>query len=537
MRIPIIFGVIVLLFVSISCSEDWLELTPRNEKTEATFFLNEDDAIAAVTAAYVPGKMAGLYGNDIQYLYYTFDNYITFENATWETFSFQANTTSRITNLYYDLCRGVFRCNYAIINIRTMDNLDEDLKKRLIAECQFLRAFYYFWQTKSFNEPPLVRDEVFKEYGIIRGNNTREEFYAAIIEDLEEAIEVLPLSYPSQQVGRATKGAALALLGKAYLYKASYAPANNVSEDYANARDYLKQVIDLGVYDLSMPKGTDSSDYVNAYLCNFAYRDLTDGVNPYKSENNIESIWEIQYNQDPNMEDNRPWWPGVTNNGSLLFMYFGPVDSWLNIAPRREFMLQFESVENHPGGLRFDPRRAATFWFPGDYVGFSPLTGEVYFDPKVNTKSHIGEGIGLRKYYYPLHEDNGSRWPFNYPNNWRAIRFADVLLMYAEACYQLGETGNALIALNRVRNRVGMPEYQSEAEITPAAIMHEREVELGAECIHFFDLVRWNLMENPWVPDIENVIPYYTVGRTEFLPIPLNEILAMEGLLEQNPGY
>jgi hypothetical protein len=527
---------LVFLVFSSSCSEDWLEITPKNEKTEATFFLTEDDAIAAITAAYVPVKMAGLYANDIQFFYYSFDNYITHENATWETFSFQANT-SRIPNVYYDLCRGVFRCNYAILNIQEME-MNEDLKNRLIAEAKFLRAFYYFHQTIFFNEPPLIKDEIFREYGVQRGNSPRSDFYQAIIEDLNDAIEGLPVSYPPNDLGRATKGAALALLGKAYLYKASYAPAENVQEDYTNARNNLKEVIDLGVYDLSMPQGTDSADYVNAYLCNFSYRDLTVGSNTYTAEWNIESIFEAPFNQDPNMENNRPWWPGITNGGSLLFMYFGPTDSWLNIAPHIDFVNEFEKAENHPGGLKFDPRRAATFFFDGDYVGYSPIRRmDIYFDPTYNLKPHISNGVGLRKYYFPLHEDNGSRWPFNYPNNWRIIRFADVLLMYAEASLILNQPGEAKWAVNRVRERAGMPGYESDGEMNPEVIIHERAVELGAECIHFHDLVRWNMMQNPWIPDIENEIPYFVIGKSEFMPIPLNEVLAMEGLLEQNPGY
>jgi tetratricopeptide (TPR) repeat protein len=530
-----ILFIFLLIGMLTSCTEEWLEITPKNEKTEATFFQDEDDAIAAITAAYVPVKMAGLFANDIQFFYYSFDNFIKHENATWETFTFQANA-SRIPNVYYDLCRGVFRCNYAIMNIQDLE-LEKEIKSRLIAEAKFLRAFYYFYQTIIFNEPPLVKDEVFKEYGVQRPNSPRSDFYQAIIEDLEEAIEVLPLDYPDTQVGRATRGAALALLGKAYLYKASYAPSANVSEDYTNAQKYLKQVMESGVYDLSMPQGTDSADYVNAYLCNFSYRDLKAGDNVYKAEYNQESIFEAPFNQDPNMENNRPWWPGITNGGSLIFMYFGPVDSWLNIAPQAEFVARFEKAESHPAGLEYDPRRAATFFFEGDYVGFSPIRNDdIYFDPKYHTKPHITNGVGLRKYYFPLHEDNGSRWPFNYPNNWRVLRYADVLLMYAEASYMLNQPGEARLAINKVRERAGMPVYENDGEIGPEVIMQERDVELGGECIHFHDLVRWSMMESPWV-DIESVIPHFKKGKSEFMPIPLNEVLAMEGLLKQNPGY
>ena len=299
-----------------------------------------------------------------------------------------------------------------------------------------------------------------------------------------------------------------------------------------------EDVIDLGIYDLMMPQGTDSADYVNAYLCNFAYKDLTAGSNVYKSEYNQESIFEAPFNQDPNMENNRPWWPGITNGGSLLFMYFGPIDSWLNIAPSMEFLQEFEKADAHPAGLVFDPRRAATFFFDGDYVGYSPVrSAHIYFDHNYHTKPHITSGFGLRKYYFPVHEDNGSRWPFNFPNNWRVLRYADVLLMYAEASLMLGQPGEARWAVNLVRERAGMSQYENDGDISPEVIMHERAVELGAECIHFHDLVRWNMMASPWVPDIEDEIPYFQKGKSEFMPIPLNEVLAMEGLLKQNPGY
>jgi hypothetical protein len=146
----------------------------------------------------------------------------------------------------------------------------------------------------------------------------------------------------------------------------------------------------------------------------------------------------------------------------------------------------------------------------------------------------------LKKYYFPVYFEEEA--PYNAPTNRNYIRYADVLLMYAEVQYLLGDDGSGLAALNEVRQRVGMPDVGA---LTPQAIIHERDVELCTEGHRFLDLIRWSFDEEfatPW-GDIEwginsaNTINPFEVGKNEYLPIPLREINLGRGTLEQNPGW
>jgi len=154
-------------------------------------------------------------------------------------------------------------------------------------------------------------------------------------------------------------------------------------------------------------------------------------------------------------------------------------------------------------------------------------------NPTKHVNLIISQGYQVRKYLYPLHSENENS-PYVDPNNWRVIRYADVLLMYAEAEYHAhGSTPVAIATINQVRARAGMP---AVSEVTPEIIIHERDVELGLECVRFHDLVRWSLLPSPWVKPAD-LVSGYVVGKNEYLPIPLAEITKMEGLLKQNPGW
>jgi hypothetical protein len=151
-------------------------------------------------------------------------------------------------------------------------------------------------------------------------------------------------------------------------------------------------------------------------------------------------------------------------------------------------------------------------------------------------------GFGLKKYYYPIYIDKDS--PKNDPVNRRVIRFADVLLMYAEVTFLLNEnTADGLQALNRVRARVDMPPV---AALTKEAIIHERDVELAFEGVRWFDLIRWSF-DTDWGIDMQQILnrqtgpdgtgSFFVKGKHEFLPIPIREINLSEGKLLQNPGW
>ena len=513
---------LLLTIIFAGCSKEWLEVEPQNNLTSSLFYKTEDDAVSAITAAYDPLKGNGFFGVDFQLLFYAMDDRVIFENPNYENILFHSNDPM-VSSMYMYIYRGLYRVNMALEKIPDID-MDPVLKDRLIGEASFLRAFYNFYLRIVFNDPPLVTKVISSIDEGVLPNSPPEAFWAQIEEDLQKAIEVLPETYDNANIGRATKGAAEALLGKAYLYQ----------QKWADAKKYLGDVISSGVYHLSMPRGNDSIDYVNAYLCNFTSqpRPAGDG-GTYDAENNPESIFEIQNNNDPT------YWnyyiPGYGSNGSLLSAYFS-ANGWRNIAPTAKFADQFEKAPtDHPAHLVYDPRRYASLFSIGDTVEYRPgyQWYNMGFDPKVHANPLIAQGYGVRKYYFPLYADTPEA-PYNDPNNWRVIRYADVLLMYAEAEFHLnGSSQEALDAINQVRTRAGMPLL---TEVTPEAIMHERDVELGLECDRFHDLVRWSLLPDPWV-NPENMITGYQKGKTEYLPIPIDEITKSKGLLKQNPGW
>jgi len=144
-------------------------------------------------------------------------------------------------------------------------------------------------------------------------------------------------------------------------------------------------------------------------------------------------------------------------------------------------------------------------------------------------------GFGLKKYHYPTYVENVA--PLVSPVNIRYIRFSDVMLLYSEVCMLLGDDDDGIKELNNVRDRAGMPELV--APITPEMIMHERESELSMEGHRFLDLIRWSFDPQfgiDWFK-IYDGNPIFTVGKNEYLPIPLSEINVNKGVMEQNPGW
>ncbi len=511
------------MFVVLSgCAEEWLEIQPQNQLTASLFYRNAEDAVASVTSAYDILHSVGMYALDMQYLNYALDDRVMWEKPYWNELMFNSSE-GKFFEVYEYLYRGVYRTNMVLENVPGVE-MDESLKERLLAEAKFLRAFYYFHLRIYYNEPPLVLEVIrtFEESKL--PNTPAAEIWAQIELDLQDAIEVLPESYNASNLGRITKGAAMAMLGKTYLYQ----------QKWDEAIETLGQVIDLNIYELSMPAGTDSIDYVNAYLSNFTPTAMSgSGGAIYMAENNSESIFEIQ-----NSDDEVGWnvhIGGYGTNGTLLSAYFSII-GWKNVAPTADFANQFEEAPlDHPAGLKYDPRKSASVYSEGDTIenraGLQYF--EVPFDPIKHSNLIITQGYQVRKYLYPLHSKSENS-PYVDPNNWRYLRYADVLLMYAEAEYHMnGSTPVAVNAINQVRERAGMTPV---TEVTPEIIIHERDVELGLECIRFHDLVRWSLLPTPWVQPAD-LVSGFVVGKNEYFPIPLAEITKMEGLLKQNPGW
>jgi len=511
---------IILLITSLiflfGC-EEFLDIKPRNTLNESSYYLNEEHAVQTITTCYDPLKHPGFFNVNFFFVFTTFSDWGVHEQQTWNLFNISPDI-SRVRDLFGRIYKGVYRTNLALEKIPPID-MDEDLKSRLLAEAKFLRGVYNFYAHTVFYEPPLI-DFVPQDLNIQYENSNWEEFLTFISADLREAAAVLPESYDDANLGRATKGAAYAFLGKTFLYH----------QQWDSAKFYLQKVVDIadkGIYGLMQPQGNHPKDWIYAYQCNFTAIDLESPTgNVYDSENNMESIFEIQYHYG----GWEVWEGGWQADGSITDLYYGP-DGYKNLIPTEEYVNQFEEAPaSHPAGLEYDPRRYATIYEEGDTITYLPETGRspVPWNFRQHTNIGISQGYGWEKYFNPAHFSN------NGPTNLKLIRYSDVLLMLAEAEYQLnGSTGLALDAINEVRGRVGLTPI---TEVTPEAIMHERDVEFGFEWQRFFDCVRWSLLPDPWV-DCEELMDGFIKGKHEYLPIPQYEINLSGGKLKQNPGW
>ncbi|HYW94757.1 MAG TPA: RagB/SusD family nutrient uptake outer membrane protein [Bacteroidales bacterium] len=514
-----IFTVIIMTSILPSC-EDYLNIKPPNNLSEAQYYKTQEHAIQATTACYDPLKHPGAFNINFFFVFTSFSDRGIHEQAALNKLSFTANT-NWVIQIYTYLYKGIARCNVALEKIPDIQ-MDEDLKARLLGEVRYLRALYNFYIVTIYGTAPVI-DHVINDLDVKFHNSTREDFLNIIESDLKQAIDVLPLTYDDANVGRATRGAAMALLGKTYLYY----------QMWPEAKDYPQQVKDLadnqGVYGLMMPQGDAPKDYIYAYQCNFSAIDLTTpSGNTYDSENNKESIFEIQFAEG----GWEVWEGGWQADGSLTDLYFGP-DGYKNLVPTADFVNAFEKAPaSHPAGLEYDPRRYATIYEEGDTIHYlpsiDPPMAPVPWHSNKNTNPSISQGYGWQKYFDPCYNTN------NGPTNLKIMRYSDVLLMLAEADYHVnGSTQLGLDCINEVRNRVGLTPV---TQVTPQAIIHERDVEFGFEWMRFFDLVRWSLLDAPWVT-ITDFIPDFIVGKNEILPLPQYEINLSGGNLLQNPGY
>ncbi len=366
-----------------------------------------------------------------------------------------------------------------------------------LGEAQFLRAYWYFNLVTTFGGVPLVTKTLApSEYAQPRA--TADEVWAQIVADLEEAAANLPekSAYSTSQTGRATRGAANALLAKAHLYQGNW----------ADCRARCEEVVGSGEYFLD-------PNYGNIFT--------------EAGENGPGSIWEIQYANNSGGNGGAQFWSEGTYT-NVFQRARGSFSGYGFNLPTQDFVDEFEVWEEQIGPNlveKTDARLGYTVYKLGDNASdWGELTEDA---------------TGMPHQYYPRKFFNPAAElaPFGDPNpnggsNDRIIRLADVLLMHAEACQQLGDESTAVASLNMVRSRASVPLIVEGSVSGPAlldAIWHERRVELGLEGHRFFDLVRQGRAADV----LEGFVP----GKSELFPIPTAEITLSNGQLTQNPGY
>lgn len=485
------FVIAVLTILFSSCSKEFLNKVPEDSINTSNFFQTESDAVSAINGAYQPLQWPKLYnmrmwttdimaGNSIVGAGGGTDGIETQDEANFVT----ASDNQGVLDLWRGPWPGILRCNIILDKVPGM-NISESLKNRVLGEAYFLRAHYYFILVRFFGDVPLTLKPVEPGDDLRPSRTPKADVYDQIISDYTQAINLLPLKseYTGADVGRASKGSAAGMLAKVYL----------TLGQYQKVVDLCEQVKTMG------------------YALNANY---TDNFNP-NTENSNESLFEIQYTGNAGYD----FWSNE-NQSSWLSTFTGPRGSglvaggWGWDQPTQEFMDSYE-----PGDLRKD----VTVLYEGG----------PQFDGKDYKKSYSLTGYNLRKFLVPL-----SAYPSydNSPLNFPVLRYADVLLMEAEALNELNRTAEAEAPLNQVRVRAGLAAVTGlNKDAFREKVLHERRMELAFEGQRWFDLIRVN--NGQYAIDFLKSIGKSNVSsKFLLLPVPQKERDANPNLT-QNPGY
>lgn len=483
------FGLTATLLLS--CSDDFVNVNSQDENSE-NFFNTEEDYQSALIGAY--DLLQSSYLN-VMLGEIASDNTLAGGESATDVPGIQeiddmihTPINDQLRDIWNWMYGGVNRANYIL---EFKDKIDFPNKPNVLGQATFLRAYYYFELVKFFGDVPLAVDQrlLFGDQNTI-DRTPAAQVYAQIELDLIYAAENLP---PNQtQTGRVTKGAAQALLGRVYLYQNKFAQAAPVLDD----------VINSGVYDLV-------ADYSTLF--------------ENDNENNIESVFEIQYTD----LEGAGFGCLQCSEGNVAIGFNGPRN--FN-GPLFESGFSF-NVPTQEVFDAFDQDDARREFAILDIVAFAQANTDFNDGAGVSfTEGFEHTGYFNRKYIPRVGDTNIGDQNLTNPNNYRAIRFADVLLMGAEAHNQ-GDGNDELARqyLNRVRERTTLEDVNASGSALTQAIYNERRLELVGEGHHFFDLVRTGRAAQ----EIEG----FTAGKNEIFPIPLVEIQLAGNRWAQNPGY
>lgn len=508
--------IVILSVLALSACNGWLQEPGPMTNTAADYFTGYEAAKQVVTAAYVPAMW------EYQTTYYSefFFGDVLSDDALkggqnisdmsdvyyLENFK-PADNLSILLDYWRAQYQGISRANLAIEQISLMET-DESftpiLQKQLLGEAHFLRAFYYFRLVRAFGAVPIVMSPIYSVGGwkIPRAESAQKVYDDVITPDLEFAAANLPKKseYAIADLGRATQGAAQAMLLKTYLYQKNYSKAVEWGQAFLT-----DQAAEYGL----CPN----------YADNFTLA----------GENGLESVYEIQYMSEPTSDYGEG--NGFTRGTFTTILtrarsgLSGDVTGWGFNRPTHNLYDEYE-----PG----DPRRDLTILVPTAAEIKNPEEDVYLGDDLINIKRTMLDPA--TRSYEALDHDTRS------PINLIVIRLADVYLMYAEACAlnTPADETTAWTYVDMVRGRVGLGAADHSQGFMPA-LRHERRVELAMEGHRWFDLCRWGIAKETMnayrAGESEEVKKHMSEFEDgfELLPIPYEEVRL--GGLEQNPKY
>jgi hypothetical protein len=485
-------GIIIISLTLAGC-EDFLEKNPQGELTQTTFPVSESDALLATNAVYATLRNSSYHFGLFPLTDIMSDDALKGSNpgdqaaviGPYDSYTF-TTTGEELGRWWATLYEGIKRANVVLVKVPDI-TMDPVLQNRYLAEASFLRALYYFDLVRAWGGVPIVK-ELSPPLKLPR--NSQDEVYNLIASDLLFAIENLPekSEYEAEDLGRASKGAAKALLAKVYLFQ----------QDFQNAETYLMDVITSGEYDLE-PVFTDA--------------------NSVAGEHGIESVFEI----------------------GALGVEAEPGDQYANVqgvrgTPNRGWGFNRPSMDLRNNVFETgDPRWSGTIIELGDIIDGIEIIGDGPTpDETLDDEGNVIEiECYNRKVWTP-----GENVPTQFGHNRRILRYADVLLMAAEVLNENNKPTEALMYLNMVRARAREGNTAILPDITTTdqgelrdLILLERRKELALEGHRFWDLVRTGKA-------YEILGPLgFEEGKHELFPIPQTEIDISQGSLTQNPNW
>ncbi len=522
-----LYSLFICSALLVGCSKNLLDTQPNDRYTEDIYWTSEKNAVAALNGCYAVLKEDGVFGGTATPLWeetatpnaYNYDNSFGFNVIALGTQTASpASTGEIINNRWSDSYRGVGRCNTLLAEIDKVP-ITETMKNQMKAEAKFLRGLYYSLLEMYYGGVPLILDKPNAAAQDKLPRNSRAEVVAQIVKDMDEAAAVLPAKYAAvADKGRATKGAALGIKARVLLFEAS--PLVNTSNDvakWAAAAAAAKAVMDIAPqagYDL----------FAN-------YRSLFLPAN----ENNVEVVFDVQFKA-----------PEQTGNSFDLI-----VRQYNTNAPLRDLIDAYYMTDGLPITQsplynpakpyeNREPRFYQSIVYPGDTYMGAPVT---------TTNPFKITGYTFKK--YGIYDKEPSSIILNAGQseiNYMVMRYADILLSYAEAQNEALAAPDATVyaAINKVRQRAGLVPFEVAAGKTKLEmrdiIRRERRIEFAGEGFYYTDIRRWKTAEIVLNSTILNsqgqpiVKRTFNAARDYWWPVPQTQ-RDLNTNLTQNENY
>lgn len=522
MKRIVYYTMCTFLALFVSCDESLLDVQNENTLSTGMFWKTEQDAESGVIAVYnmfyrqgtwtrnIYTQMQGMADDGVSLAGWT-------ELNEYAKFIFTNYNFSEVNvKIWKEHYVAVFRANQVLDNIDNIPFADENHKQDLIGQVKFLRSLYYFYLTALWDNVPLVLHT--SSAADKPEQKTADEVFTQIETDLLDAISKLPATRDAKEYGRPTKGSAYGLLAKTYMQHHKYSEA-------VTALEWLIDGEGKNYYDLEPDYGRNFSN---------------------KTKNNKESLYEIQFSlinrvgfdqTDNYIDPNAQLGTQIEQNQSP------PGVGWNNLEARR-WMIDYYKREKTTDGKN-DIRLFYSLWYDGAAADFPEKPNQlIYGEP---WKSSWGNRVFIKKYStdaLPLYYWND--------NNFRLLRYSDMLLLYAEALNEVNAvpTTKAIDCVDRVRNRVNLPKIQNSTFYNGTQITTnknafrehlkiERGLELVLECVRWIDLKRWGINDDATLNELKSRdadFNNFVIGKSIRMPIPQVEVDNNPNL-KQNENY